>query len=49
MVVKKWKQLFGKKINHLAPQIFDTNVPCHIYRPAQNTGGLNRSKGYNPL
>ena len=27
-------------LNHLAPQTFDTNVPCHIYRPAQNTAGL---------
>jgi len=24
-----------------APQTFDTNVPCHIYRSAQNTAGLN--------
>jgi len=29
------------KINHLAPQTFDTNVPCHVYMSAQNMAGLS--------
>ena len=32
----------NKKINHLAPQTFDTKLPCHIHNmSAQNTAGLS--------
>ena len=37
------------KTQPLAPQTFDTNVPCHIYRPAQNTAGLTDQTDQSPL